>query len=131
LVDRAEAALGVLRQLQSIGIHVALDDFGAGCSSLRYLRSFPFDKIKIDRSFVTALTDDSDGALAIVRAVAQMGVGLGMIMTAEGVENEEQLNSIRAEGCTEVQGFFFSPPRPAQELAAYFTAPARLAVCAA
>src|ERR1044072_7859760 len=89
-----------------------MDDFGTGYSSLSYLRSFPFDKIKIDRSFVRDLSDKADCA-AIIKAVAGLGRGLGIITTAEGVETRAQLETVRAEGCTEVQGYLFSPPRPA------------------
>jgi len=97
-------------------VHVSLDDFGTGYSSLSYLRSFPFDKIKIDRSFVRELTASANGA-AIVRAIASLGASLGMETIAEGVETKEQLDIIRAEGCTDAQGFYFSPPRPVKELA--------------
>src|SRR5262249_14410608 len=85
-------------------------------SSLSYLRSFPFDKIKIDRSFVRELGKKQD-CVAIIRAVAGLGGSLGMITTAEGVETEEQLEILRSEGCTQVQGYLFSPPRPAGGLA--------------
>ena len=89
-----------------------MDDFGTGYSSLSYLQSFPFDKIKIDRSFVKDITDGI-GSLNIVRAVAAMAQGLGMSTTAEGVETQEQLAIVKAEGCTEMQGFLFSRPLPA------------------
>ena len=88
-----------------------MDDFGTGYSSLSYLQSFPFDKIKIDRSFVKDIADGV-GSLNIVRAVAAMANGLGMTTTAEGVETREQLDTVRAEGCTEMQGFLFSRPLP-------------------
>jgi EAL domain-containing protein (putative c-di-GMP-specific phosphodiesterase class I) len=94
---------------------ISMDDFGTGYSSLSYLRSFPFDKIKIDQSFVRDLPDSAD-AMAIVRAVTGLGSSLGMSTTAEGVENGDQLARLRAEGCCEAQGFLFSPPRPAREL---------------
>jgi EAL domain-containing protein (putative c-di-GMP-specific phosphodiesterase class I) len=94
-----------------------VDDFGTGYSSLSYLRSFPFDKIKIDRSFVNGIHPENAESLAIVRAVTQMGTSLGMCTTAEGVETAAQLSVIRAEGCTEVQGYFFSPAMPAHEIA--------------
>jgi len=80
-----------------------------------YLRKFPFDKIKIDRSFIHDMSD-RDESLAIVRAVTAMGTSLGIVTTAEGVETPEQLERLRTEGCTEVQGTFFSPPRPAAEV---------------
>jgi EAL domain-containing protein (putative c-di-GMP-specific phosphodiesterase class I) len=94
-----------------------MDDFGTGYSSLSYLRSFPFDKIKIDRSFVHELATRED-SMAIVRAVTGLGKSLGISIVAEGVETTEQLGLLRTEGCTEVQGFLFSRPRPAQEVEA-------------
>ena len=115
LLEDTEATLRTLHQLRSLGVRVSLDDFGTGFSSLSYLRSFPFDKIKIDRSFVREVTASANGA-AIVRAIASLGANLGMETTAEGVETEEQLDFIRREGCTEAQGFYFSPPRPVDEL---------------
>jgi EAL domain-containing protein (putative c-di-GMP-specific phosphodiesterase class I) len=98
-----------------LGARISMDDFGTGYSSLSYLRSFPFDKIKIDRSFIREL-GKKDDCIAIVRAVTRLGNNLGMATTAEGVETEEQLEILRAEGCTEVQGYLFSPPRPAREI---------------
>ena len=92
-----------------------MDDFGTGYSSLSYLRSFPFDKIKIDQSFIRDLAHDEDAA-AIVRAVTRLGAALGMTTIAEGVETHEQFMRLRAEGCTEVQGFFFSEPAPAAKV---------------
>jgi diguanylate cyclase (GGDEF)-like protein/PAS domain S-box-containing protein len=124
LLTDADATMGILRQLQAIGVRIALDDFGTGYSSLSHLRSFPFDKIKIDRSFVNGLTHDNRESLAIVRAVSQMGASLGMCTTAEGVETESQLDALRAEGCTEVQGYFFSAARPAHEIAKLLLNPA-------
>jgi EAL domain-containing protein (putative c-di-GMP-specific phosphodiesterase class I) len=101
--------------LRSLGIRIAMDDFGTGYSSLTYLQSFPFDKIKIDRSFVKDITDNT-GSLNIVRAVAALANGMGMTTTAEGVETREQLDRIVSEGCTEMQGFLFSRPLPAPEI---------------
>src|SRR3954470_18429215 len=98
-----------------------MDDFGTGYSSLTYLQSFPFDKIKIDRSFVKDITDNA-GSLNIVRAVAAMANGLGMTTTAEGVETQEQMEPARAEGCTEMQGYLFSKPLPIVELEALLEA---------
>lgn len=115
LLQDNERTLAILHQFRALGVHIAMDDFGTGYSSLSYLRSFPFDKIKIDRSFVTELTNRTD-ALAIVRAVTSLGNNLGMVTTAEGVETLEQLRQLRAEGCTEAQGFLFSPARPASEI---------------
>ena len=92
-----------------------MDDFGTGYSSLGYLRSFPFDKIKIDKSFIEDLGTE-EGSLAIVRAVVGLSSSLGITSTAEGVETESQLARLTTEGCTEAQGFLFSPPRPAGEV---------------
>jgi diguanylate cyclase (GGDEF)-like protein/PAS domain S-box-containing protein len=113
-----EASVAALHQLRQMGVRIALDDFGTGYSSLSYLRSFPFDKIKIDRSFVQDLSRKSD-CMAIVRAVASLGASLGMITTAEGVETEEQLRQVREQGCTEFQGYLVSPPIRASELAPF------------
>lgn len=103
------ATVDLLHQLKALGVRIALDDFGTGYSSLSYLRSFPFDKIKIDRSFVADMESNADAA-AIVQAVASLGTSLGMTTTAEGIETQAQLNQLRAEGCTQVQGFLLSPP---------------------
>jgi EAL domain-containing protein (putative c-di-GMP-specific phosphodiesterase class I) len=114
-----------LRQLKALGVKVALDDFGTGYSSLSYLRRFPFDKIKIDRSFVHEASENAD-SLAIVKAVIGLGRSLGIATTAEGVETEAQLDIVREHGCTEVQGFLFSVPLPARaanELAARLSPP--------
>jgi EAL domain-containing protein (putative c-di-GMP-specific phosphodiesterase class I) len=107
-----EATLHVLYELRRLGVRISMDDFGTGYSSLSYLRSFPFDKIKIDKSFVKDLSA-TEGSRAIVNAVIGLGHSLGMSTTAEGVETEAQLELVRAQGCTEVQGFLFSPPLPA------------------
>jgi EAL domain-containing protein (putative c-di-GMP-specific phosphodiesterase class I) len=115
LTGDSETALTILYQLRDLGVRVAMDDFGTGYSSLSYLQSFPFDKIKIDRSFVKDITDGV-GSLNIVRAVTAMAQGLGMTTTAEGVETTEQLEMVKAEGCTEMQGFLFSHPLPATEI---------------
>jgi len=116
LLKDDEALLASLHHLRALGVRIAMDDFGTGYSSLKYLRSFPFDKIKIDRSFVNELGIRLDSA-AIVRAVAELGRSLAMTTTAEGVETEAQLAHLKHEGCTEVQGYLFSRPRPAGELA--------------
>jgi diguanylate cyclase (GGDEF)-like protein len=118
LRDKA-ATLAVLHQLRALGIRIAMDDFGTGYSSLTYLQSFPFDKIKIDRSFVKDITENA-GSLNIVRAVAALARGMGMIATAEGVETIEQLEKIQAEGCTEMQGYLFSRPLPAADIERLF-----------
>ena len=108
-------AVGTLHRLRALGVRIVMDDFGTGCSSLSYLRSFPFDKIKIDQSFVRDLADDGE-AMAIVRAITGLGSSLGIVTTAEGVETNEQLALLRQEGCTEVQGFLFSVAKPATEV---------------
>jgi diguanylate cyclase (GGDEF)-like protein len=107
--------LAALHQLRAMGIGVALDDFGTGYSSLSYLHSFPFNKIKIDQSFVRDLMTNKE-SMSIVRAVIGLGKSLGIKTLAEGVETLEQLNGLRDKGCIEVQGYFFSRPRPASEL---------------
>jgi diguanylate cyclase (GGDEF)-like protein len=119
LMQNSEVTLHTLHQLRSLGIRISMDDFGTGYSSLSYLRSFPFDKIKIDRCFIKGLGDNSESD-AIVQAVAGLADSLGMTTTAEGVETREQLDLVRSLGCTDVQGFFYSPPVPASELAKVF-----------
>ena len=108
--------LDTLHQLRELGVRISLDDFGTGYSSLSYLRSFPFDKIKIDRSFTHELQTKED-AVAIVRTIVQLGASLGMGVVAEGVETPEQLAILKAEGCNEAQGFLFSAARPIGEIA--------------
>jgi diguanylate cyclase (GGDEF)-like protein/PAS domain S-box-containing protein len=110
-----EANLAILHQLRELGVSISMDDFGTGYSSLSYLRSFPFDKIKIDRSFVKDIADRPD-CVAIVRAISGLGRSLNITTTAEGVETIDQLDWLRAEGCNEVQGFLFSAARPAAEI---------------
>jgi len=112
LLANNESTLSILHQLRTLGVRIAMDDFGTGYSSLSYLRSFPFDKIKIDRSFVSELSQSPNDCAAIVKAVAGLGMRLGMITTAEGVETQEQLDMVREQGCTEVQGYYFSRPLP-------------------
>jgi diguanylate cyclase (GGDEF)-like protein/PAS domain S-box-containing protein len=115
LMQDSAANIETLHKLRSLGVHIALDDFGTGYSSLTYLRSFPFSKIKIDRSFVHDL-DDQDDSRAIIRSVISLASSLGMTTTAEGVETEDQLAILSAEGCTEVQGFLFSKAVPQEQL---------------
>jgi diguanylate cyclase (GGDEF)-like protein len=115
LLQDSDATLATLHKLRSLGVRISMDDFGTGYSSLSYLRSFPFDKIKIDRSFVSELATRDD-SMAIVRAVTGLGKSLGISTTAEGVETKEQLAHLRLVGCTEVQGYLFSPPRPAGDV---------------
>jgi len=106
-----------LHDLRALGVRIAMDDFGTGYSSLSYLRSFPFDKIKIDQSFIRGLgvTEDAE---AIVRAITTLGRNLGMTVTAEGVETQAQFATLRAQGCSQLQGYLFSPPKPAREICA-------------
>jgi len=112
-----EANLAILHQLRELGVSVSMDDFGTGYSSLSYLRSFPFDKIKIDRSFVKDIAERPD-CVAIVRAISGLGRSLNITTTAEGVETTDQLDWLRNEGCNEVQGFLFSAAKPAAEIGA-------------
>jgi len=115
LLQNSDVTLRTLHQLRSLGIRISMDDFGTGYSSLSYLRSFPFDKIKIDRCFISGLGASSESD-AIVQAVAGLADSLSMTTTAEGVETREQLDQVRKLGCTDVQGFYYSPPVPAAEL---------------
>jgi EAL domain-containing protein (putative c-di-GMP-specific phosphodiesterase class I) len=110
------AALDTLERLRELGVRIAMDDFGTGYSSLSYLQKFPFDTIKIDRSFVGAIETRSE-ADAIVRAVVGLGRSLGMRTCAEGVETAGQLAFLKAEGCDEVQGYYLSRPLPASDIA--------------
>jgi EAL domain-containing protein (putative c-di-GMP-specific phosphodiesterase class I) len=119
LLSDDESTLAMLHQIQKLGVRVANDDFGTGYSSLSNLQSFPFDRIKIDRSFVKDIASCA-GSLNIVRAVAALASGLGIPATAEGVENMAQLDSIRSEGCTEMQGFLMSGALPAHEIERLF-----------
>jgi len=111
LLADSEANIETLHRLRALGVRISMDDFGTGYSSLSYLRSFPFDKIKIDRSFMRDLESRTDSR-AIIRAVIGLGHSLGMQTTAEGVETEEQLRAVREQGVNEVQGYYFSPPIP-------------------
>jgi diguanylate cyclase (GGDEF)-like protein/PAS domain S-box-containing protein len=111
LMDKGDHVLATLHALRALGVHISMDDFGTGYSSLSYLRSFPFDKIKIDQSFVRGIDANHD-AQAIVRAIVNLGKGLGVTITAEGIETEAELSFLRAEGCHQGQGFLFSKARP-------------------
>ena len=112
--------LAALNQLRRLGVQIVMDDFGTGYSSLNYLRSLPFDKIKIDRSFVKDLSDGNSLSLEIVRAVASLARVLNIPTTAEGIDTDEQLRIVRAAGCKQFQGYFFSPPKPSSEIANLF-----------
>jgi diguanylate cyclase (GGDEF)-like protein len=115
LLEKSERNIAILNQLRDLGVRISMDDFGTGYSSIGYLRSFPFDKIKIDQSFVRDLLVD-ERSLAIVRAIAGLGVSFGMTTTAEGVETEAQMRCLNLEGCIEVQGYLYSKPVPANEI---------------
>jgi diguanylate cyclase (GGDEF)-like protein len=115
LIADDDAALVALNQLRALGVHIALDDFGTGYSSLQYLARFPFDKIKIDRSFVKEVTRNS-GSASIIRAVVSIAADRNMITTAEGVETEQQRDTVKMLGCTQMQGYLFSRPLPAREI---------------
>ncbi len=116
LLDNSEAAFATLRRLRDIGVRISLDDFGMGFSCLSYLRRFPFDKIKIDKSFIRDMGSDRQ-SVAIIQAVIGLGASLEMATVAEGVETRDEFDCLRAFGCTEVQGYYISRPRPAGEVA--------------
>ena len=127
LLQNTFTTLATLHELRKMGVQIALDDFGTGYSSLSYLRSFPFDKIKIDRSFIQDLSNGAE-PLAIVNAVAGLAKCLNMTSTAEGVETQQQMEVLQAIGCTEMQGYLFSHARPANEIRQFFAqSPARKA----
>jgi diguanylate cyclase (GGDEF)-like protein len=115
LIRDDDAALAILHQLRAIGVRIALDDFGTGYSSLSYLQRFPFDKIKIDRCFVNDI-EDPDGSSCIVQAVVNIAAARHMTTTAEGVETKPQQQLLRMLGCSEMQGYLFSPPKPAADI---------------
>ncbi|MDA9508552.1 diguanylate cyclase [Bradyrhizobium sp. CCBAU 11386] len=115
LLEKSAQVLATLHALRALGVRISMDDFGTGYSSLSYLRSFPFDKIKIDQSFVRDLGANRE-AQAIIRSIVSLGKGLGVTITAEGVETEAELSCLRAEGCDEGQGFLFSKARPNIEI---------------
>jgi predicted signal transduction protein with EAL and GGDEF domain len=123
--------LAVLQQLRNLGIQIVMDDFGIGYSSLNYLRLFPFDRIKIDRSFVNDLTSGNSLSFAIVQAVTKLARALDVPSTAEGIETNEQLELVRAAGCTEFQGYLFSKPRPVAEVSRLLQLNTQVAVSAA
>ncbi|GGI31004.1 diguanylate cyclase [Bradyrhizobium guangdongense] len=121
LLEKSSQVLATLHALRALGVRISMDDFGTGYSSLSYLRSFPFDKIKIDQSFVRDLGANRE-AQAIIRSIVSLGKGLGVIITAEGVETEAELSCLRTEGCDEGQGFLFSKARPNAEIVSLLAA---------
>jgi diguanylate cyclase (GGDEF)-like protein len=129
LIRDDEAALAMLHQLREIGVRIALDDFGTGYSSLSYLQRFPFDKIKIDRSFIRGIAEPA-GAAYIVQAVVNIAEARSMTTTAEGVETEQELQMLRDLGCTEMQGYLFSPALPAADIAELLLSPRTAALAA-
>ena len=120
MVQDFDKTLSVLHKLKDLGVSISMDDFGTGYSSLSYMRSFPFDKIKIDQSFIRDIGKNAE-SMAIIRAVTSMCDSLGVTVTAEGVETSQQLNLLQAEKCTEIQGYLISKPRPAREIAGLIT----------
>jgi diguanylate cyclase (GGDEF)-like protein len=119
LMQDTFSTLSALHELRKLGVQIAMDDFGTGYSSLSYLRSFPFDKIKIDQSFIQDLSKGTE-PLAIVHAVAGLAKCLNMISTAEGVETQQQMDTLQTLGCTEMQGYLFSRPQPADKVIEFF-----------
>jgi EAL domain-containing protein (putative c-di-GMP-specific phosphodiesterase class I) len=120
LIDDLPATRQTLNDLKGLGVRLAVDDFGTGYSSLSYLRRFTVDTIKVDRSFVTTLTHDhEDRTVAIVRAVIALGHDLGMNVLAEGIETADQLRLLQSLGCSQGQGYYFTEPRPSNDLGAF------------
>jgi EAL domain-containing protein (putative c-di-GMP-specific phosphodiesterase class I) len=111
LIDDFERAIAILRKIKNLGVRVAMDDFGTGYSSLSYLQAFPFDKIKIDQTFIAKIGTNNQ-ATAIIHAIVGLGRALALPVIAEGVETEEQLAFLVTEGCNEVQGYFIGRPQP-------------------
>ena len=124
LIDDRDSALQVLHAIKQLGVRIAMDDFGTGYSSLSYFHRFPFDKVKIDQSFIRNL-DHTPDSIAIIRAVVGLGATLGITVVAEGVETQAQLDQLRREGCEEAQGFLFTRPIPANQVPGFLDAPAR------
>jgi EAL domain-containing protein (putative c-di-GMP-specific phosphodiesterase class I) len=129
LLNDSSVILAILHEIKALGVQISMDDFGTGYSSLSYLRSFPFDKVKIDQSFIKDLPHDKN-AMAIVRAIVGLSTTFGMSVTAEGVETDEQAIQLASEECHQLQGFLFSKPVAAAavpELIASLSAVARMA----
>ena len=125
LIEDFDRALSLLRRLKALGVRIAMDDFGSGYSSLTYLQSFPFDKIKIDRAFVMNLGCNAQSA-AIIRAMIGLGHGLNISIVAEGVETQEQLSFLADEACDQVQGYFLGKPAPIEDYAEWVGRPANV-----
>jgi EAL domain-containing protein (putative c-di-GMP-specific phosphodiesterase class I) len=115
LIDRGEEASSTIESLRTLGVGLAMDDFGTGYSSLRYLLSYPFTKIKIDKSFVLSLKNEGNSE-AVIKAVIGLGNSLGLTVTAEGIETEATWEYLREVGCLQGQGYYFGEARPANEL---------------
>jgi EAL domain-containing protein (putative c-di-GMP-specific phosphodiesterase class I) len=115
LLEDSDGTLAAMEQLKNLGVSISLDDFGTGYSSLNYLRKFPFQKIKIDQSFIQGLGEERD-AQAIIGAVAGLGASLDKTVVAEGIETEEQMRQVKAHGCHEGQGHFFGEPMAAETI---------------
>ena len=122
LIEDTDRVLAILSELKAAGVRLSLDDFGTGYSSLSYLQRFPFDKIKIDRSFVWGMEKD-EGSMAIIRAVVALGRSLRITVTAEGVETQQQLAMLRAEQCDQAQGFLIGKPQPFADASALLADP--------
>ncbi|MBR0906043.1 EAL domain-containing protein [Bradyrhizobium liaoningense] len=131
IMHDSEAVFAALGELRELGVRIALDDFGTGYSSLSFLQRFPFDKIKIDRSFVNELSGAGAEARHLAQSVVRFAVSLGKTTTAEGVETKEQLDILREEGCVETQGYYFSRPMPASDIDRMLRRGAGAVVCAA
>ncbi len=130
LLQDSDKTYEMLRGLRDLGVGISMDDFGTGYSSLSYLQKFRFDKIKIDRCFLADTSEDG-GGLAVIRAICGLGRALGLAVMAEGAETAEQVELARREGCTDVQGYFFSPPVGAAEIGWILSSPLKKATAAA
>ena len=115
LMQNDSTTIGQLQELQALGVRIVLDDFGTGYSSLSYLQMYPISRIKIDRSFVKTL-GHKHSATVIIRAITTLASSLGMATVAEGVETQQQFDELATLGCTEAQGYYFSPPKPGKEI---------------
>jgi EAL domain-containing protein (putative c-di-GMP-specific phosphodiesterase class I) len=119
LLKESTANFAALHRLRGLGVRIVMDDFGTGYSSLSYLRNFPFDKIKIDQSFIAGTINKE--SISIIRAICGLSTDLGITTTVEGVETEDQLRHVTEAGCDQIQGFYFSRPRPSSDVANMLT----------